>query len=113
MRRLGVALGIAVTLVPLLAACSKGLTPSAVDLTCPSHAGGPVTLAVGARANSPAPVLPPVIVDLIREAAESIKGKADDILNRVRLARKGIEDQVDKLREVMSDLKSTKEPRHG
>jgi hypothetical protein len=52
-------------------------------------------------------------LDLIREAAESIKGKADDILNRVRLARKGIEDQVDKLREVMSDLKSTKEPRHG
>jgi outer membrane protein OmpA-like peptidoglycan-associated protein len=29
-----------------------------------------VTLAVGARANSPAPVLPPAIVDLMREAAK-------------------------------------------
>jgi outer membrane protein OmpA-like peptidoglycan-associated protein len=70
MRRLGVALGIVVSLVPLLAACSNGFTPSAVDLTCPTAAGGPVTLAVGARANNPAPALPPVIVDLMREAAK-------------------------------------------
>jgi outer membrane protein OmpA-like peptidoglycan-associated protein len=70
MRRLGVALGVAATLLPLLAACSKGFTPSAVDLQCPTQAGGPVTLAIGARANSPAPLLPSVIVDLMREAAK-------------------------------------------
>ena len=57
--------------VPLLTACSEGSLPAeAVDLACPIQPGGPVTLAIGARANSPTPVLPPAIVDLMREAAK-------------------------------------------
>jgi outer membrane protein OmpA-like peptidoglycan-associated protein len=40
------------------------------DLSCPVQAGGPVTVAVGARANSPVPALPTAIVGLVREAAE-------------------------------------------
>jgi OmpA-OmpF porin, OOP family len=39
-------------------------------LSCPARAGGPVTVAVGARANSPAPVLPAPVVALMREAAK-------------------------------------------
>src|SRR5512138_1898418 len=57
--------------LPLLAACSDGSFPAeAVDLGCPTQAGGPVTLAIGARANSPTPVLPPAVVGLMREAAK-------------------------------------------
>jgi outer membrane protein OmpA-like peptidoglycan-associated protein len=57
--------------LPMLAACSEGaFSPGEVDLTCPTQPGGPVTLAVGARANSPAPVVPPAIADLMREAAK-------------------------------------------
>jgi hypothetical protein len=69
--RLGLAVVAALAVMPLLSACSDNTFPaSAVDLACPSQPGGPVTLAVGARANSPAPVLPPAIVDLMREAAK-------------------------------------------
>lgn len=54
-----------------LAACGHGSFPAEpVDLGCPTQAGGPVTIALGARANSPAPVLPPTIVGLMREAAK-------------------------------------------
>jgi OmpA-OmpF porin, OOP family len=70
-RRLGFAVAAAVVVLPLLTACSDHTFPtSAVDLACPSQPGGPVTLAVGARANSPSPVLPPAIVDLMKEAAK-------------------------------------------
>jgi outer membrane protein OmpA-like peptidoglycan-associated protein len=72
-RRVGVIVATALAVVPMLAACTNGLSPKPVDLTCPAQAGGPVTLAVGARANSPAPVLPPPIVDLMREAAKKSK----------------------------------------
>jgi outer membrane protein OmpA-like peptidoglycan-associated protein len=41
-----------------------------VPLSCPGQAGGPVTLVVGARANSPRPDLPSEIQGLIREAAK-------------------------------------------
>jgi outer membrane protein OmpA-like peptidoglycan-associated protein len=71
-RRLGIAAaGVALAALPLLAACSDGgFAPGTVDLVCPPQPGGPVTLAVGARANSSTPVLPPAIVDLMREAAK-------------------------------------------
>jgi len=70
-RRLGLAAAAVLAVIPLLAACSDGeFTPSPVDLVCPLQPGGPVTLAVGARANSPLPVLPPAVVDLMREAAK-------------------------------------------
>src|SRR5690242_8728528 len=73
-RRIGVIVAAALAALPMLAACSNGaFTPQAVDLTCPAQAGGPVTLAVGARANSPAPVVPPAVVDLMREAAKQSK----------------------------------------
>jgi OOP family OmpA-OmpF porin len=71
MRRLtlGILAGLAV--LPFLTACSDGTFPAeAVDLGCPTTAGGPVTLAIGARANSPTPVLPPAVVGLMREAAK-------------------------------------------
>jgi OOP family OmpA-OmpF porin len=69
--RLGLALTAMLAVLPLTAACSDGtFAPGQVDLACPTQAGGPVTLAVGARANSAAPVLPPAIVDLMREAAK-------------------------------------------
>ena len=42
----------------------------AVALSCPAQAGGPVTLVVGARANSPRPALPAEIQGLVREAAK-------------------------------------------
>ena len=41
-----------------------------VPLSCPAQAGGPVTLVVGARANSPRPDLPSEIQGLVREAAK-------------------------------------------
>ena len=67
-RRYGIAAGVALAVLPLLAACGDGgFTPGQVSLSCPTSPGGPVTLAVGARANSPAPILPPAIVDLMRE----------------------------------------------
>lgn len=44
--------------------------PEAVGLNCPAQAGGPLTLVVGARANSPRPALPPKIQGLVREAAK-------------------------------------------
>ena len=70
-RRVGLAIAAMLTALPLLAACSDNtFSTGSVDLACPSQPGGPVTLAVGARANSPAPVLPPAIVDLMREAAK-------------------------------------------
>lgn len=70
-QRLGLALTAMLAVLPMAAACSDGaFTPEQVDLTCPAQPGGPVTLAVGARANSAAPVLPPAIVDLTREAAK-------------------------------------------
>jgi len=70
-RRVGFVLGVALAVLPFAAACSDGtFAPGSVDLACPSQPGGSVTLAVGARANSAAPVLPPAIVDLIREAAK-------------------------------------------
>ena len=70
-RRSGIALGLMLAVLPLAAACSDGaFAPGEVDLACPTTPGGPVTLAVGARANSAAPVLPPPIVDLMREAAK-------------------------------------------
>jgi outer membrane protein OmpA-like peptidoglycan-associated protein len=69
--RLGLALGAVLAVLPLAAACSNGtFAPEDVDLACPTQPGGPVTLAVGARANSAAPVLPPAIGDLMREAAK-------------------------------------------
>jgi hypothetical protein len=46
-------------------------------------------------------------LDQIRQCAESIKGRADDILDRVRLARTGIEDQIKTLRDLMGDLKTS------
>lgn len=70
MRRRWVGAVAALVMVPALVACSDGFRPGAVDLACPAQPGGPVTLAVGARANSPAPVLQPAIVDLMREAAK-------------------------------------------
>ncbi len=70
-RRVGVLITAALAMAPMLVACSEGgFSPEAVDLTCPTQAGGPVTLAVGARANSPAPVVPPAVADLMREAAK-------------------------------------------
>ena len=70
-RRLGLAVAAVLALLPLAAACQDAaFTAEPVDLACPSQPGGPVTLAVGARANSAAPVLPPPIVDLVREAAK-------------------------------------------
>jgi OmpA-OmpF porin, OOP family len=70
-RRLGLAVASLVVLAPLLGACGDATFPAeAVDLGCPSQPGGPVTLAVGARANSPTPVLPPAVVGLLREAAK-------------------------------------------
>ena len=56
-RRWGMTAVAALALLPALVACSDGgFAPGTVDLTCPAQPGGPVTLAVGARANSPAPV---------------------------------------------------------
>jgi outer membrane protein OmpA-like peptidoglycan-associated protein len=73
-RRIGVMVAAALALLPALAACSEGgFAPGAVDLTCPTQPGGQVTLAIGARANSPAPVVPPAVVDLMREAAKQSK----------------------------------------
>ncbi len=74
-RRAGLVAGMTLLpLVSLLAACGTGsFSPEAVDLACPTQAGGPVTLAVGARANSPTPVLPPPVVGLMREAAKQSK----------------------------------------
>ena len=70
-RRKGLAVAALLTVLPLAAACSDGTFPAeSVDIGCPSAAGGPVTLAVGARANSPTPVLPPAVVGLMREAAK-------------------------------------------
>jgi outer membrane protein OmpA-like peptidoglycan-associated protein len=69
-RRLGLALGAVLALLPLTGCQDAGFSVEPVDLACPSQPGGPVTLAVGARANSAAPVLPPPIVDLVREAAK-------------------------------------------
>ena len=70
-RRVGLAMAAAAVVLPLVTACSDHTFPAAaVDLACPSQPGGPVTLAVGARANSPVPVLPPAIVDLMKEAAK-------------------------------------------
>jgi OOP family OmpA-OmpF porin len=70
-RRLAAGLLTAAVALPLLVGCSSdSLAPGTVDLACPTVPGGPVTLAVGARANSPAPLLPPAIVDLMREAAK-------------------------------------------
>lgn len=43
--------------------------PSAPALPCPTATGGPLTLVVGARANSPAPELPPQIQALISATA--------------------------------------------
>jgi outer membrane protein OmpA-like peptidoglycan-associated protein len=70
-RRVGLAAIAVLTVLPLLSACSENqFSPGSVDLACPSQPGGPVTIAVGARANSPAPMLPPPIVGLMREAAK-------------------------------------------
>jgi OmpA-OmpF porin, OOP family len=70
-RRVGLAVAAMVAVLPFLAACSDNIFPAgSVDLACPTQPGGPVTIAVGARANSPTPVLPPAIVDLMREAAK-------------------------------------------
>jgi outer membrane protein OmpA-like peptidoglycan-associated protein len=70
-RRKGLAVAALLAVLPLAAACSDGTFPAeSVDIGCPSAAGGPVTLAVGARANSPTPVLPPAVVGLMREAAK-------------------------------------------
>ena len=44
--------------------------PEQVSLPCPANSGGPLTLVVGARANSPEPTLPPEIQGLVREAAK-------------------------------------------
>jgi outer membrane protein OmpA-like peptidoglycan-associated protein len=69
--RLGIALGAMLAVLPLTTACSDGaFAPGTVDLACPAQPGGPVTLAIGARANSAAPVVPPAVVDLVREAAK-------------------------------------------
>jgi hypothetical protein len=46
-------------------------------------------------------------LDEVRTSAESIKNGADKILNRVRLAREGIGNQIIELRELMADLKTT------
>src|SRR5262245_16394224 len=72
-RRIAAIVATAVVALPMLASCSNGFTPESVDLVCPAQPGGEVTLAVGARANSPAPVLPPAVVDLMREAAKQSK----------------------------------------
>ncbi len=69
-RRWGVALGAALAMLPVLTACTDDGETTPIALSCPAQAGGPVTLAVGARANSPAPVLEPAIVELMREAAK-------------------------------------------
>src|SRR5262245_28537622 len=57
-----------------MSACedSSAFQPAPVPgLTCPPKPGaGPVTLVVGARANSPIPVLPQQIIGLLREAAK-------------------------------------------
>jgi OmpA-OmpF porin, OOP family len=72
-RRLTLAAAV-LAVLPLAAACSQGgFAPGDVDLACPGQPGEAVTLAVGARANSAAPVLPPAIVDLVREAAKQSK----------------------------------------
>ncbi len=73
-RRVGLAVAAMVAVLPLLAACSDNtFAAGSVDLACPTQPGGPVTIAVGARSNSPAPVLPPAIVDLMGEAAKQSK----------------------------------------
>jgi len=70
----------ATCVLALTAACSQvadWFTPPGppaaepVALTCPTQAGGPVTLVVGARANSPRPDLPIEIQGLVREAAKT------------------------------------------
>ena len=59
-------------LLATVAACddSEGFDAGTVALSCPVTAGGPVTLVVGARANSPDPDLPTEIQGLVREAAK-------------------------------------------
>ena len=46
----------------------------------------------------------------IRDSAETIKGGADKILNRVRLAQDGIARQVENLREQVAELKASADP---
>ena len=70
-RRLAALLISSLAALPLTACSDASFEPEAVDLGCPTQAGGPVTLAVGARANSPAPVLPAAVVGLMREAAKT------------------------------------------
>ena len=71
LRRTGLVVAALLSVLPLAAACSDGTFPAeSVDIGCPTAAGGPVTIAVGARANSPTPVLPPAVVALMREAAK-------------------------------------------
>ncbi|GAA0555408.1 hypothetical protein GCM10010172_42670 [Paractinoplanes ferrugineus] len=63
--------GLVVVPLLLLAGCTTdSFAPQAVDLSCQGTAGGPVTLVVGARANSPRPVIPEPVAGLIREAAK-------------------------------------------
>ena len=52
-------------------------------------------------------------LDEVRTSAESIKSRADKILNRVRLAREGIGNQVGALRELLADLKTAVETTDG
>lgn len=65
--------GVAAAACALLTAAGCGTHPftsAPLNLPCPASGGGPLTLVVGARANTPKPVLPTEIQGLVTEAAK-------------------------------------------
>jgi OOP family OmpA-OmpF porin len=70
-RRTALITGLVVTAAMLVGGCSGDpFAPEQTGLVCPAVAGGPVTLVLGARANSSPPALPAEIVALVREASK-------------------------------------------